>query len=84
MHVVDENSSCEWYVRTVLSRRLAMIALAVASLATTACADLTRPNEITIKAEPAQPAAGANREAPTPPPGAAAPAPMPAAPGGGG
>ncbi|MBK9259610.1 MAG: hypothetical protein IPM54_07190 [Polyangiaceae bacterium] len=66
----------------MLSRScLATIALAVASLATSACADLTRPNEITIKAEPPPAAVGANRAAP---PSAAAPAPGGAAPAGGG
>jgi len=60
-----------------------MLALAIASLATSACADLTRPNEITIKAEPVAVQGAAARQAPTPPPGAPGAAAAPA-PGGGG
>jgi hypothetical protein len=64
----------------VLSRRLfATFVVAVFSLSSAACSSLTRPDEITIKAEPppAPPAPAA------PAGGAAAPAPG-AAPGGGG
>ncbi|HRI68936.1 MAG TPA: hypothetical protein PK156_32120 [Polyangium sp.] len=51
-------------------RCLALIALAVVSLASTACNDLSRPHEITVKAEPPTP--------PPAPPAPAQPAPNPA------
>jgi len=57
-----------------------MFALAIASLATSACADLARSNEITIKAEPAVVPAAANRAAPQPNAAVAAAAAAPAAP----
>ncbi|MDI1444260.1 hypothetical protein [Polyangium sp. 6x1] len=66
----------------MLTRRfITALGVVILSLSATACSSLTRPDEITIKAEPAA--------APAPPPAPAAPAGQPgaapaAAPGGGG